>query len=111
MKPSDFDIELEKLFNQSVGRLLSSDDFSGSAFSNLYEYLCTKAESIKEEHVVSKQVISYIFSAQRAIENSSCHNQEASKHLQLANDFSYLLELISRGETPNDRKPGVPRIY
>lgn len=110
MRPSDFDLELDELHKRSVGRLIGSETFDAVAFSQLYEYLCVKAEKIKDEHVVSKQVISAVFSAQRSIENAVPYNAQAKESLSLAGKFSLLLELIGIGETPNDRKPGMPRV-
>lgn len=110
MKPSDYDFELDELHKRSVGRLLGSETFDAVAFSQLYEYLCAKAEKIKDEHVVSKQVISVVFSAQRSIENAAPYNAQAREGLSLAGKFSLLLELVGIGEAPSDRKPGVPRV-
>lgn len=110
MKPSDYDLELEELHNRSVGRLLASETFDAAAFSQLYDYLCAKAERIKDEHVVSKQLISVVFSTQRSIENAAPYNAQAKEALSLANKFSLLLELVAIGEAPTDRKPGVPRV-
>ena len=95
---------------KSIGRLLSADTFNLPAFNELYLYLSQKAESIKSEHVVSKQVIAILLLAQRAIENSAVHNAEAKNNILLANKFSMLLELISRGESANERKPGIPMV-
>ena len=110
MKPSDHDLHLEELKEKSIGRLLSADSFNLPAFNELYLYLCQKSELIKSEHVISKQVIAILLLAQRSIENSSSHNAEARKNISMASQFSMLLELMSRGESPSDRKPGVPRV-
>ena len=110
MKHSDYDLELDELHKRSVGRLICSETFDAAAFSQLYEYLCAKAEKMKDEHVVSKQVISIVFSAQRSIENAASYNAQAKEVLSLATKFSLLLELIGIGEAPSHRKPGVPRV-
>lgn len=110
MSPSDFDIELEELHNQSVGRLLMSDNFDASAYSRLYDYLCQKAEVIKAEHIISKQIVAVLFSAQRSIENSAPYNLQAKENLAFSAKFLTLLELISIGESPRDRQPGIPRV-
>lgn len=110
MTPSDFDLDLEELYKKSVGRLIASESFDGAAFARLYEYLGDKAERIKSEHVVSKQVVMTILSAQSAIENAAPYNPQAKEGLPFVGKFSMLLGLISIGESPRDRQPGVPRV-
>lgn len=110
MLPSDYDMKLKELLEKSVDRLICAEVFDTAAFHELYTYLCEKSEEIKSEHVVSKQVIAAIFSAQRTIENNAAYNAKAKENLSLANKFAVLLELMVIGETPNDRVPGVPRI-
>ncbi|MCD5360079.1 hypothetical protein [Chromobacterium aquaticum] len=110
MSPSDFDPDLEDLHNKSVGRLIPSEGFDTAAFARLYDYLCNKAELIKSEHVVSKQVMIVLLSAQSSIENAAQYNPQAKENLSLASKFSLLLGLIAIGESPRDRQPGVPRL-
>jgi hypothetical protein len=101
---------MEELKEKAVGNLLCNDTFDVTAFDDLYNYLCGKSEAIKSEYVISKQIISTIYSAQRAIENTVGFNQLAAENRGLIAKFSNLLELMSLGESPNDRKPGVPRV-
>ncbi|WP_338846306.1 hypothetical protein V8J88_21420 [Massilia sp. W12] len=110
MSPSDFDLELEELYNKSAGRLIASESFDGAAFARLYEYLSHKAELIKTEHVVSKQVVTALLSVQSAIENAAPYNPQAKEGLPFVGKFSMLLGLIAIGESPRDRQPGVPRV-
>ena len=110
MSPSDYDMKLKELLEKSVDRLNCAEVFDTGSFHELYTYLCEKSEEIKSEHVVSKQVIAAIFSAQRTIENNAVYNAKAKENLYLANKFAMLLELMAIGETPNDRVPDAPRI-
>lgn len=109
MSPSDFDIELKDLYEKSVGQLMT-DYFDSSAFEAFYIYLRQKAELIKPEHVVSKQVLHYLLSAQQAIESRAEYLPAVKVNVHLAKDFATLLGLIAIGEGSNDRKSGVPRI-
>ena len=109
MNASDFDLELQRLYEKSVGQLLG-DYFDARAFDAFYEYLCEKAELIKEEHVVSKQVISYLLSASQTIGSRQEYLPVVRQHQELAAKFEMLLGLIAIGEGVNDRKSGVPRI-
>lgn len=109
MSPSDFDIELKDLYERSVGQRMT-DYFDYSAFEALYEHLSQKAELIKSEHVVSKQVLHYLLSAQQVIESRAEYLPAAKQNIQLAKKFAMLLGLIAIGEGSNDRKPGVPRV-
>ncbi|OOG38174.1 hypothetical protein [Rhodanobacter sp. C05] len=109
MSPSDFDVELEDLYNKSVGQLLT-DYFDAAAFDAFYMRLIEKSELIKSEHVVSKQVLHYLLSAQQAIESRVPHVPAAQQHISLVGKFAMLLGLIAIGEAPSDRASGVPRI-
>ncbi|MCP1374178.1 hypothetical protein [Dyella lutea] len=109
MSPSDFDLELEEIYNRSVGQLLT-DHFDAAAFDALYLRLCEKAELIKAEHVVSKQVLHYLLSAQQAVQSRAPYVHAAQQHISLVSKFAMLLGLIAIGEAPSDRLPGVPRI-
>lgn len=109
MNASDFDLRLEELYEDSVGRLLN-DHFDVSRFEAFHQYLCEKAELIKSEHVVSKQVIHYLLSAQGVLGSSAEYQPAVRNNPQLAAAFARLLRLISIGEGCNDRKAGVPRI-
>ncbi|MBB1519896.1 hypothetical protein [Aquipseudomonas guryensis] len=108
MSPSDFDVELKDLYERSVGQLMT-DYFDASAFDAFHEYLCQKADLIKSEHVVSKQVLHYLLSAQQVIESRAEYLPAAKQNIQLAEEFAMLLGLIAIGEGRNDRAPGVPR--
>lgn len=110
MSASDFDMELQELQERSVGRLLMADVFDKPAFDALLNCLCRKAEIIKMEHVVSKQVLSCLLSASGAIESRAEYDEEVRRHAPLANEFSTLLELIALGEDCSDRNRGVPRV-
>ena len=69
MPASDYDLELQELHRKSVERLLGAEVFDKQAFDALRAYLCEKAEHIKAEHVVSKQVLDCLLSAWRTIES------------------------------------------
>lgn len=109
MPASDFDLELEELHRKSVGRLIAADSFDVSAFGSLKKHLCDKAEEMKSEHVVSKQVLNCLLSAAKAIESRAEYVQAVRPHLAMAAEFYLLLDLIAIGEGCNDRRPGVPR--
>jgi hypothetical protein len=110
VKASDYDLTLEELSEASAGRLLVAQVFDLNAFSKLKEYLSAKCEHIKAEHVVSKQVINALLSAAQAIENNAEHVPGARENRRLAEEFRFMLGLISIGEAPSDRQPGRPRI-
>jgi hypothetical protein len=110
MGPSDYDLELEELDKHATSRLLMSASFDASAFARLRDYLSCKAEAIRDEHVISKQVLGSLRNAASAIRNQAAYVSEARKNLALADEFDMLLDLMVIGETPRDRVPGVPRI-
>jgi hypothetical protein len=110
MNASDFDPQLQELQRRSVDRLLEADVFDKPAFVVLLAYLNEKAERIRVERVVSKQVLSCLLSATQAIESRAEYLPEARSNLAMASEFSMLLGLIAIGESLNNRRSGVPRI-
>ncbi len=110
MKPSDHDLELEDLDRRATGRLLAADTFDASAFRSLIDYLSGKAEDIKGENVISKQVLGSLRTAASAIRSRSDYLQQVRENLGLADEFEMLLDLMIISESPQDRVPGVPRI-
>jgi hypothetical protein len=110
MEPNDFDLNLDELATGATMRLLGSDCFDLAAFEALYDYLCHKAEALRSEYVVSKQMLGCLRNASKAIRNQAPHVAAARENLHLADKFEMLLDLIIIGETPRDRQPGVPRI-
>jgi hypothetical protein len=110
MSPSDHDLRLEELNYRAVVRLLAADVFDAAAFEDLKLYLCEKADLIKQEHVVSKQVLQCLVSASQAIETRAEYLPEVRRNIKMAAEFSTLLGLIAGGESCSDRTPGVPRV-
>lgn len=109
MSVNDFDLELQDLHSRSVGKLMAAEVFDKEAFDALKSYLCAKAELLKSEYVISKQILDCLLSAWRVIESRAEYIAEAKKHAAMANEFFMLMDLIVIGEGCNDRKPGVPR--
>lgn len=110
MRLSDFDLELDELFNRSVHRLQAAEVFDLRAFVALLGYLSQKASAIATEHVVSKQVLACLVKARDAIQRSAPWVPEAKANLKLADDFEMLLSQIAFGIDPATRQPGVPRV-
>jgi hypothetical protein len=110
MSPSDYDPYLQDLHYRSVGRLLAADVFDATAFDDLISYLQNKAELIKHEHIVSKQVLNCLLSASQAIESRAEYLPELRSQTKISAEFSMILGLIAIGEAPSDRRPGAPRI-
>ncbi|WP_310446092.1 hypothetical protein [Thiobacillus sp.] len=110
MSANNFDLELQELHARSVGRLIAVQVFDKEAFDALKSHLCKKAELLKSEHVVSKQILDCLLSAWQVIESRAEHLPEAKKHVAMAAEFFMLMGQIVIGEGCNDRKPGVPRV-
>ena len=110
MAASDFDPELERLRERSIVRLLSADVFDAAAFDQLYDYLASKADEIKQEHVVSKQVVSCLLAVEGPIRSQADYLPAAREGIPLIAKFAMLLGLIAIGESPRDREAGQPRI-
>ncbi|RYG86562.1 MAG: hypothetical protein EON58_21595 [Alphaproteobacteria bacterium] len=110
MSANDFDLELESLQLGSTGRLLATESFDVIAFQALREHVCRKAEELRGEYVISKQLLKCLREASGAIRNQAAHVVAAREHLSVADDFEMLLDLLIAGEGCGDRQPGVPRI-
>lgn len=101
--PNHFDLELKELAYNSTDKYLMQTVFDRTAFERLYEYLKNKADQLKSESSISKQIIGTILNAANLLESEI-------KEKELSNRFKDLLELMAISESPSDREPGVPRI-
>lgn len=110
MAASDFDLHLVELQKKSVGRLISAEVFDKEAFETFKAYLCEKAELIKQEHVISKQVVACLLEAIAVIDSRAQSIASVRENAHLGAELYMLLGLMAIGEGCNDRKPGVPRI-
>lgn len=111
MSASNYDDRLAELYEASVGRLRKVEIFDASAFQALYDYVALKADSMRSEHVVSKQVLRCILDARQAVLESTEHVVVVGERsVAMADSLLNLLGVIARGEAPGDRRPGVPRI-
>lgn len=110
MHVNDYDLELEELHRRATVRLLAADHFDPEAFNALRQHICRKAEDLRTEFVISKQILECLRQASGAIRSRSEHLPAVRGHLAVANDFEMLLDLLIAGEGCDDRQPGVPRI-
>jgi hypothetical protein len=110
MSENHFDSKLEELKERSVDRLLNADMFDVSAFEALKDPLWRKAIGLRREYAISKQVLFTVRSAAAAIKSRAEYVPSVRDHMRWANDFDRMLDLLTAGETQDDRKSGVPRI-
>lgn len=110
MSVNDYDPELEELQRRATGRLLLSESFDAAAFVALREHICGKAEALRSEYFISKQMLKCLREAASAIRSRAEHVQGARENLHVANDFEMLLDLLIAGEGCRDRQSGIPRI-
>jgi hypothetical protein len=110
MNVNDYDLELEELHRRATMRLLASESFDPAAFKALREHICRKAEDLRGEYVISKQILKCLREPSGVIRNQAEHVPAAREQLSVADDFEILLDLLIAGEGCADRQPGVPRI-
>jgi hypothetical protein len=110
MSQNHYDIHLDELKQRSIDRLLMAEVFDLSAFRDLKAYLWQKAEHLKDEDTISKQILSCIRSASAAIESRAEYIPTVREHLSMSRDFSLMLDMMIAGEVEGDRSPGIPRI-
>ncbi|GLR84773.1 hypothetical protein [Bradyrhizobium iriomotense] len=110
MSENYYDAQLEELKQRSVDRLLSADVFDLPAFQALHAHLWHKARGLKNEYVISKQILACIRSAATAIESRAEYLSSVREHVHLAGDFHAMLDRLIAGEIEGDRTAGIPRI-
>lgn len=110
MSANDYDLELEQLGTRATARLLMADVFDGAAFDALYDHLAGKADALRGESVLSKQILACLRQASQAIRSRAEYLPAARDSIAVADKFEMLLDLLITGQDPADRKPGIPRI-
>ena len=110
MSENHFDVVLEELADRAIGKLLKTDAYDASAFDALEDHLWQKAEGLRSEHAISKQILKTLRSAVAAIRSRSEHHPSVQDQLHRANAFDVMLDRLIAGERRSDRKPGVPRV-
>lgn len=110
MTALDFDVELQSLKEASVDRLLNAEICDRQAFERFLYALEVRAQSLKDEHVLPKQFLSYLRAGSGAISSRAEYLPEVRSALDLASKFDLLLDLAIMGESLSDRVPGQPRI-
>lgn len=109
MNPSHFDLALDELFNQSVGKLRTAETFDCKAFVALMTHMRQQASSIADDHVVSKQMLTCLMQARDAIHRSAQWVPEAKHNLQMADEFEMLLAMVAFGIDPATKRPRMTR--
>ena len=110
MSANHYDLELEELTRNSVGRLRTSEVFDPQAFYDLKAYIWSKSEALRDESTISKQLLKCLRDATEVITIRADYLPEAKEHLAMAYEFMHILDCLILGEVQSDRTPGVPRI-
>lgn len=104
----NFDVELQALRERAVDRLMQAEVFDRTPFEALIQYLDRKAAELREEYVIPKQVLACLRDASGAIRSRAEYVPAVKLHVEIANQFDMLLDLMMIGETLGDR--GKPRV-
>lgn len=110
MSENNYDLHLEELLYRSTGRLLMAEVFDLAAFQALEDYLWQKAEGLRNEHTLSKQVLACIRSTASAIESLVDYVPAVRENQHMAITFHSILDRLIAGETRDSCKAGAPRI-
>lgn len=78
--------------------------FDPAAFSTLEDHLWTKAEGLRSEYTLSKQVLHCLRYAAKAIRSRAEYLPEVREHLRRADDFEEMLDRLIAGQTRSDRR-------
>jgi hypothetical protein len=93
---------LDQLAAASTKRLWCSGEWSLAAFEALYDHLAAQADKFTEEPALSKQVLSCIRAASRALVLYAPAGLEISEVINLSRKFDDLLDMLIDGERPTD---------
>lgn len=100
------DPELEELEARSTLRLFAAEFVDRPAFERLLGYLEARVELIADDYVVSKQVLACLRNGRAAIRSRAEYLPQVAEHLDLADKFAFLLDLVILGERPSERMAG-----
>jgi hypothetical protein len=108
--PNHYDLELQTLQEESVGRLLRADVFDKQAFLELIDYLDEKSKSLQSEYSISKQILACLRDAEKSIHSRAEYIPEVKANLNMANEFSLLLDLMIANETLSEWRSQGPLV-
>src|SRR5262245_24801024 len=103
-----FDMELQALRQRTVDRLMSAEVLDRPAFDALLQYLNSKAAVLRGEPAIPKQVLACLRDAAGAIRSRAEYVAAFGPHVEMADKFDMLLDLMIIGETLEDR--ATPRV-
>jgi hypothetical protein len=94
---------------------ITQDRKIGERDEKAFDFIHAEVESLcyrlKDVDLVSKTILKKIYSLINAAESEAPHCKGSEKRLvEMAQRLRFLFGLILIGETPDERKPGVPRI-
>ena len=110
MASSDYDLELEQLFEDSIGRLLQVEVFDESAFQAFQAHLCARLEELRSTHVVSKQLLSRVLKTVQVLRELGAQVTDEELASKWERSFDLMLYAMAHGEGCDDRVPGTPRM-
>ncbi|BEV71187.1 hypothetical protein THUN1379_06690 [Paludibacterium sp. THUN1379] len=112
MNDTDKDLrDIQERVSEFLTPLCARKVIDKVAFENLENCVRCFARKIKGSELVPRSVLNEIkvtIGVLRA--EAHCLGAEASITIDMANRLEMILDLILRGESPDDRIPGVPRI-
>jgi hypothetical protein len=74
--------------------------FDELAFADLYSHICTLAEQLKSEYVISEATLGHYPWCRQCNSKSFRISSQVKKGVKLANDFEMVLSLVAVGEAP-----------
>jgi len=103
--------ELREAFTSFFVPLQTTRRVDVAAFERLHALSVELLHSYKGKDLVSKSLLNELYSAPRIIRAESVHRKTGREMLeQMADKLEMCFGLLLLDETPEDRKPGVPRI-
>lgn len=105
---------LEKQLHERITNLIVPIQTEGviddTAYISLLSIVNDLSSVLLNKELIPKSVLNEIFVTIKILRNESLSLKKSPLLEEMANKLEYLFELILKGETSEQRVPGVPRI-
>jgi len=113
MKKTDTEIgpQLREAITQFIVPLQTMQPVNVAAFERLYALAIDLLHCYKGKEYVSKSLLNELHTSVKIIVAETAHRAKERQVMEdMASKLQMCIDLLLIGETPEDRKPGVPRI-
>lgn len=102
--------EMSRYLADATNQVQELKELRTDAFENAGRYMREVASFLKGREQLPRRVLLELRRAAGVLENEAPYAKDKEAVVQMAQAMQLTLDLILRGESHDDRKPGVPRI-